>query len=101
MLGHEHGIDAIAQAFIDTGPHARKYRILTLFGEPLYAEEISSVEETPMPADLKVEIQGAIERIAVPAPTSTNASQVAAARRTRVNAAVFLTLVSPEFLVQK
>ncbi len=55
----------------------------------------------PMPADLKVEIQGAIERIAVPAPTSTNASQVAAARRTRVNAAVFLTLVSPEFLVQK
>jgi len=55
----------------------------------------------PMPADLKVEIQGAIERIAVPAPTSTNASQVAAAKRTRVNAAVFLTLVSPEFLVQK
>ena len=54
-----------------------------------------------MPADLKAEIQGAIERIAVPAPTSTNASQVAAAKRTRVNAAVFLTLVSPEFLVQK
>jgi uncharacterized protein (DUF1800 family) len=55
----------------------------------------------PMPPDLKVEIQGAIERIAIPAPTSTNASQVAAAKRTRVNAAVFLTLVSPEFLVQK
>jgi hypothetical protein len=54
-----------------------------------------------MPADLKAEIQGAIERIAIPAPTSSNASQVAAARRNRVNAAVFLTLVSPEFLVQK
>jgi hypothetical protein len=54
-----------------------------------------------MPADLKGEIQGAIERIAIPAPTSSNASQVAAAKRTRVNAAVFLTMVSPEFQVQK
>jgi hypothetical protein len=54
-----------------------------------------------MPADLKLEIQGALERIGIPAPTSTNASQVASAKRTRVNAAVFLTLVSPEFLVQK
>jgi uncharacterized protein (DUF1800 family) len=54
-----------------------------------------------MPADLKTEIQGAIERIAIPASTSNNASQVAAAKRARVNAAVFLTLVSPEFLVQK
>jgi len=54
-----------------------------------------------MPSDLKAEIQGAIERIAIPAPTSSNASQVAAAKRNRVNAALFLTLVSPEFLVQK
>lgn len=54
-----------------------------------------------MPADLKAEIQGAIERIAIPAPTSSNANQIATARRTRVNAAVFLTMVSPEFLVQK
>jgi uncharacterized protein (DUF1800 family) len=54
-----------------------------------------------MPADLKAEIQGAIERIAVPAPTSSNASQVAAAKRNRVNAALFLTMVSPEFLGQK
>jgi uncharacterized protein (DUF1800 family) len=54
-----------------------------------------------MPADLKADILGAIERIAVPAPTSSNASQVAAAKRNRVNAALFLTMVSPEFLVQK
>jgi uncharacterized protein (DUF1800 family) len=55
----------------------------------------------PMPVDLKIEIQGAIERIAIPAPTASNANQVAAAKRNRVNAAVFLTAVSPEFLVQK
>jgi uncharacterized protein (DUF1800 family) len=54
-----------------------------------------------MPADLKSEIQGAVERIVIPAPTPSNANQVAAARRNRVNAALFLTMVSPEFLVQK
>ncbi|MCW5661293.1 MAG: DUF1800 domain-containing protein [Burkholderiaceae bacterium] len=54
-----------------------------------------------MPADLKSEIQGAVDRIVIPAPTSSNANQVAAARRNRVNAALFLTMVSPEFLVQK
>jgi hypothetical protein len=42
----------IAQVFIDTGPHARKYRVLTLFGEPLYSEQIASVEETPLPPEL-------------------------------------------------
>lgn len=45
----------IAQAFIDTGPHARKYRVLTLFGEALYSEEIASVEETPLPRELNSE----------------------------------------------
>jgi uncharacterized protein (DUF1800 family) len=56
-----------------------------------------------MPAALKAEIQGAIEKIAIPAlnATGTNQAQIDAARRTRVNAAVLLTVVSPEFLVQK
>jgi uncharacterized protein (DUF1800 family) len=54
-----------------------------------------------MPADLKAEIQGAIEKIAIPAPTNTNATQIASAKRNRVNAAIFLAMVSPEFLVQK
>jgi len=56
-----------------------------------------------MPAALKAEIQGAIEKIAIPAlnASGTNQAQVDAARRTRVNAAVLLTVVSPEFLVQK
>jgi uncharacterized protein (DUF1800 family) len=54
-----------------------------------------------MPAALKAEIQGAIEKIVIPTPTAANAAQVAAARRTRVNAALFLAMVSPEFQVQK
>lgn len=54
-----------------------------------------------MPADLKSEIQGAIEKIVIPAPTASNAAQIATAKRNRVNAAVFLAMVSPEFLVQK
>lgn len=53
------------------------------------------------PADLKAEIQGAVEKIAIPAPTANNATQVANAKRNRVNAAVFLTMVAPEFIVQK
>ncbi len=56
-----------------------------------------------MPAALKGEIQGAVEKMAIPA-LATNASnqkQVDDARRNRVNAALFLTLVSPEYQTQK
>lgn len=54
-----------------------------------------------MPADLKTEIQTAIQTIVIPAATASNAAQVAAAKRNRVNATIFLTMVAPEFLVQK
>jgi hypothetical protein len=54
-----------------------------------------------MPAALKTEIVGAVQSVVIPAPTSSNATQVANAKRNRVNAAIFLALVSPEFLVQK
>jgi uncharacterized protein (DUF1800 family) len=54
-----------------------------------------------MPAALKSEIQNAIQTIAIPALTASNATQVAAAKRARVNATIFLTMVSPEFQVQK
>ena len=37
----------------------------------------------------------------IPAPTTSNAAQVAAAKRTRVNATIFLAMVSPEFQIQK
>jgi uncharacterized protein (DUF1800 family) len=56
-----------------------------------------------MPAALKAEIQGAIEKLAIPVLNSgkTNQAAIDAAKRTRVNAAVLLTVASPEFLIQK
>jgi uncharacterized protein (DUF1800 family) len=56
-----------------------------------------------MPAALKTEIQGAIEKITIPALNSGGSNQAAidSAKRNRVNAAVLLTVVSPEFIVQK
>ena len=54
----------------------------------------------PAPA-LQQEIVSAVSSITIPAPTATNAAQVAAAQRNRVNAALLLTLAAPEFLVQK
>jgi len=50
---------------------------------------------------LRTEIVNAVSAIALPTPTAGNAEKVAKARRNRVNAAVFLTAVSPEFQVQK
>jgi uncharacterized protein (DUF1800 family) len=56
-----------------------------------------------MPAELKAEIQGAIEKIAIPVLNSTasNQAQVNSAKRARVNATIFLAVISPEFQVQK
>ncbi len=56
-----------------------------------------------MPAALKTEIQGAVDSIAIPALNTggTNQAQIDTAKRNRVNAAIFLTLVSPEYQVQK
>ncbi len=56
-----------------------------------------------MPEALKLEIQGAIEKMAIPVLNSTgsNQKQVNDAKRTRVNAAIFLAVISPEFQVQK
>lgn len=56
-----------------------------------------------MPDLLKTEIVTAVGAIAIPAlnSSSSNQNQIDAAKRTRVNAAVFLTMVSPEFQVQK
>ena len=56
-----------------------------------------------MPAELKAEIQQAIETMAIPAlkADASNQKQVNDARRARVNAAIFLAVISPEFQVQK
>jgi len=50
-----------------------------------------------MPAALKTLITGAVTSIAL----TGNATQIDTAKRNRVNAAIFLTLVSPEFQVQR
>jgi uncharacterized protein (DUF1800 family) len=56
-----------------------------------------------MPAELKAEIQGAVEKMTIPVLNSaaSNQKQVNDALRGRVNAAIFLAVVSPEFQVQK
>jgi uncharacterized protein (DUF1800 family) len=56
-----------------------------------------------MPVELKAEIQGAIEKMAIPVLNSTgsNQAQVNNAKRARVNAAIFLAVISPEYQVQK
>jgi hypothetical protein len=56
-----------------------------------------------MPAELKAEIQGAIEKISIPVlnTTGSNQKQVTDAKRARVNATIFLAVISPEYQVQK
>jgi len=56
-----------------------------------------------MPDALKSEIQGAVASIVIPAlnAAGTNQPTIDLVKRQRVNAAIFLTLVSPEFQVQK
>ena len=54
-----------------------------------------------MPAALATEIEGAVASITIPAATGSNQAAIDTARRNRVNTAIFLTLVSPEFQVQR
>jgi hypothetical protein len=56
-----------------------------------------------MPAGLKGEIQNAVDSIVIPAlnRSGSNQTRVDSARRARVNAALFLSVISPEFQVQK
>jgi hypothetical protein len=56
-----------------------------------------------MPAALKSVITGAVDKIAIPALKTDKSNQAAvdSAKLTRVRAAIFLTVVSPEFRVQR
>lgn len=54
-----------------------------------------------MPDALKTTIRTAVETISIPAPTGSNQGAIDTAKRNRVNAAIFLTVVSPEYQVQK
>lgn len=54
-----------------------------------------------MPARLRGQITAAVNGIAIPAATASNATQVATAQANRVKLAIFLTMASPAYLVQK
>jgi uncharacterized protein (DUF1800 family) len=56
-----------------------------------------------MSPTLRTELSGILERMAIPglAADSSNLAEVNAAKRRRVNAALLLTVASPEFIVQK
>ena len=85
--------------------------------QPDFGAEIALAEKLPelldrlnarlmhgsLPAALKTEIQGAVEKIVVPVLNSSSSNQTAidTAKLNRVKAAIFLTLVSPEFQFQK
>ncbi len=53
-----------------------------------------------MPAELRAEIVAAVTSIAVPALTPTNAATRDNARRNRLRLAIYLAMVSPEWLLQ-
>jgi hypothetical protein len=50
---------------------------------------------------VKAEIVTAVTGLAIPAATGSNQAAIDTAKRTRVNAAVLLVLVSPEYQVLK
>jgi uncharacterized protein (DUF1800 family) len=54
-----------------------------------------------MSSTLRGQILTAVNSIWQPVPSATNAAAVAAARRNRVCLTIFLTMVSPEYLVQR
>ena len=80
--------DLSAELALATDPPALVDRVLT------------KLLAMPANAQLRGDIVDTVARIAIPAATATNASQVDAARRSRVNAALLLALASPEFAVQ-
>jgi uncharacterized protein (DUF1800 family) len=55
----------------------------------------------PMSSSLRSQILGAINSVVIPVANSSNATAINTARNSRVYLAVFLTMASPEYLVQK
>ncbi|WP_217900194.1 DUF1800 domain-containing protein [Noviherbaspirillum humi] len=54
-----------------------------------------------MSADLKSRIVKSISSLAIPSPTGSNDAAINSASLSRVQAAIFLTMASPEYLIQK
>lgn len=54
-----------------------------------------------MSPTLRARLVESINSVAIPAPTATNAATIAAAKLNRAKLAVYMTMVSPEYLVQR
>lgn len=54
-----------------------------------------------MPASLRSQILMAVNSVTIPKATPTNAAAIAGAKNNRVYLAIFLTMASPEYIVQK
>lgn len=54
-----------------------------------------------MSSTLRNQILTAVNSVTIPLPTSSNATQIAAAKTNRVHLAIFLSMASPEYIVQK
>ena len=80
--------DLTAEVALATDPAALVDRVLARL-----------LAAAPAPA-LRSDIVDTVTRIAIPVTTATNAAQVEAAKRSRVNAVLLLALASPEFAVQ-
>ena len=47
VLGPPGGRPVVAQRYIDSGPHAESWRVLTIFGRPLYSSRTRAVNPRP------------------------------------------------------
>jgi uncharacterized protein (DUF1800 family) len=54
-----------------------------------------------LPSARRAQIRDAVASVPLPSPSGSNQAQIDTARRNRVTLAVYLTMVSPEYLVQK
>jgi uncharacterized protein (DUF1800 family) len=105
------GVGATGTATVDGATVTRRDLQADLGAELALAGEPEALVERvnqrlllgAMPADLKSEIVAAVSAISLPAlnATGSNQNQINTAKRNRVNAAIFLTVVSPEYRVQK
>lgn len=61
---------------------------------------LAKLSLTTASASMRTDMVDTVTRIAIPAGTASNTTQVEAAKRSRVNAALLLAVASPEFAVQ-
>lgn len=76
---------------------------LALAGEPdaLLAHVDLLLTASSLPAARRTQIRDLVASVAIPAATGGNQAAIDAARRNRVHLAIYLTMASPEYLVQR